>query len=501
MAGPLLIAATFLTAVMMTYVFGYTGEFTWEASLMYGAIVSATDPVAVVALLKELGASKRLATMIEGESLLNDGTAMVVFLVLIDLVEGNELTAGEIIGMFVRLSAGGILLGLLGGVILAYILSRIHNDAVREMNATIFVSYLLFYFAESTPLHVSGILAIVALGLYMTTSGKTEISSASMHTVHGIWGYVGFVAETVIFIVSGVIMGERASIPNTITYVDYLKLLGVYVGLHVIRFFTIVVSWPALRRIGYGMNFKQVVLCSYAGLRGAVGLSLALMVSQSPKINRHVQDIVLLHVAGVALLTLLINASTTAALVKYLGLARSSSVKESILASVTQNIHRNIDKAIDELEEAPNHHWQSVDWDKLRDTVKLTELQASLRGYRNLTVLGDVDPDDAFKTAEEHIEAHGRYGRLAKTNEKIRKSVGDAKVFGLTGAGQEDKDPESKRDLGDHNAASKDTQGASAPDTADDGPRGGGNHKVGHAADGQEQRKQHTNIHSTSFVV
>ena len=349
MAGPMLIASTYLTAAMMTYVFGYTGEFTWEASLMFGSIVSATDPVAVVALLKELGASKRLATMIEGESLLNDGTAMVVFLVLIDLVEGNTLTAGEIISMFVRLSAGGIILGLLGGVLLAAILARLHNDAVREMNATIFVSYLLFYVAESTPLHVSGILAIVALGLYMTTSGKTKISAESMHTVHGIWGYVGFVAETVIFIVSGVIMGERASTSNTITYIDYLKLLGVYVGLHFIRFFTIFVSWPLLRKIGYGMSFAQVVLCSYAGLRGAVGLSLALMVAGSTKIPRQVQDIVLLHVAGVALLTLLINASTTGAVVKYLGLAKTSDLKQNMLISVTHNIHKNIDETIDML--------------------------------------------------------------------------------------------------------------------------------------------------------
>ena len=92
MAGPMLIGSTFLSAVMMTYIFQYTGDFTWEASLMYGSIISATDPVAVVALLKELGASKRLATMIEGESLLNDGTAMVIFLVLLDLVEGNPKT-------------------------------------------------------------------------------------------------------------------------------------------------------------------------------------------------------------------------------------------------------------------------------------------------------------------------------------------------------------------------------------------------------------------------
>ena len=177
MAGPMLIGSTYLSALMMTYIFGYTGDFTWEASLMYGSIVSATDPVAVVALLKELGASKRLATMIEGESLLNDGTAMVIFLVLIDLVEGNTLTSGEIAVMFVRLSFGGILLGMAGGVVLSQILKRIHNDAVLEMNSTIFASYLIFYLAESTPIHVSGILAIVALGLYMTNTGKTWISA------------------------------------------------------------------------------------------------------------------------------------------------------------------------------------------------------------------------------------------------------------------------------------------------------------------------------------
>ena len=90
---------------------------------------------------------------------------------------------------------------------------------------------------------------------------------------------MGFVAETAIFIISGIIMGERASLENTLTYVDYIKLLGIYVILHIIRFVMICVCWPVLIRIGYSMNFRQVILCSYAGLRGAVGLSLALMVT------------------------------------------------------------------------------------------------------------------------------------------------------------------------------------------------------------------------------
>ena len=339
MAGPMLLGSTVLSALMMTYIFGYTGEFTWTASLMYGSIISATDPVAVVALLKELGASKRLSTMIEGESLMNDGTAMVVFLIIVDFVEGGNPSVSDMFFKFVRLSGGGPCLGFIGGFIMTNLLKRIHNNFVLEVNTTIFVSYFIFFTAESTGIGASGILAVVVLGLYMSNTGKTTISAESEHAVHHVWGYVGFVAETVIFIISGIIMGQRSmQDDNLIHYMDYIKLLGIYVGLHFIRFFMILVCWPVLRVIGYGMTFEQVVLGAYAGLRGAVGLSLALMVASSEKIPRYVQDVVLLHVAGVALLTLLINATTTAPLVQALGLSPYSDLKKNILYSLTVNL-------------------------------------------------------------------------------------------------------------------------------------------------------------------
>jgi NhaP-type Na+/H+ or K+/H+ antiporter len=73
-------------------------------------------------------------------------------------------------------------------------------------------------------------------------------------------------------------MGQKAYDDNEIGTEDYIKLCGIYVTLHFIRFFCILLFWPCLRKMGYGMSFKQVILCTYAGLRGAVGLSLALMV-------------------------------------------------------------------------------------------------------------------------------------------------------------------------------------------------------------------------------
>jgi len=104
--------------------------------------------------------------------------------------------------------------------------------------------------------------------------------------------------------------------------VDYFKLLGTYVCLHFVRFFCILLFWPLLKTFGYGMPFKQVILCAYAGLRGAVGMCLALMVATDEKIPEYIKDVILLHVAGVALLTLLINATTMRSLVNYLGLSK-----------------------------------------------------------------------------------------------------------------------------------------------------------------------------------
>jgi NhaP-type Na+/H+ or K+/H+ antiporter len=172
---------------------------------MFGSIISATDPVAVVALLKELGASKRLSTLIEGESLFNDGTAMVCFLVFLDIAVGLDKTAGDVVVDFMRLAFGGAALGLACGLIIFFWMSYIYNNFVLEANLLIFSSYLLFFVAEA--LKTSGIIAIVVYGIFMSLYGRLNISASSEHANHHIWGYIGFIAETLIFLVAGLIMG------------------------------------------------------------------------------------------------------------------------------------------------------------------------------------------------------------------------------------------------------------------------------------------------------
>lgn len=109
--------------------------------------MSATDPVAVVALLKDLGASVRFNTLVEGESLLNDGTAMVFFMLFISLVKGEDASPLTVLTNFVRVSLGGPLLGLVVGVIVSWWMKRIIRDSVLSVNITFIGAFLCFYAA------------------------------------------------------------------------------------------------------------------------------------------------------------------------------------------------------------------------------------------------------------------------------------------------------------------------------------------------------------------
>jgi NhaP-type Na+/H+ and K+/H+ antiporter len=145
--------------------------------------------------------------------------------------------------------------------------------------------------------------------------------------------------------------------------------------------------WPILAKMGYGLTFNQVLLCTYAGLRGAVGMSLALMVTVDDQIPSYIQDIILLHVAGIALMTLLINATTTGYLVKYLGLSKQSDLQKNILFGLAYKLDQDIDKNIENLKD--KRHFNHVDWDSLKQSVAMTGVKERLKNFRNLHLDGE----------------------------------------------------------------------------------------------------------------
>ena len=293
LAGPGIVTATVMTGVAffgLVQFFGdeggvlsewntEAGAFIWLASMLFGAVVSATDPVAVVALLKELGASKKLGTLIEGESLLNDGTAIVAFVLLIGVVTGAEAFTGtgSFLGSaaigFGQIGAAGGLIGVLLGLIAILWVRKVFNDPMIEITVVLVTSYAVFFICEHF-FHVSGVLGLVALGIVMAGIGRTRISPEVEHFMHEFWELIAFVANVIIFIVVGVVIAQNAN-P---TGMDFVILGLVYVAIHLVRAINMGTFYPLMKKAGYGLPGKDAVVVWWGALRGAIGLALALVV-------------------------------------------------------------------------------------------------------------------------------------------------------------------------------------------------------------------------------
>jgi len=293
LAGPGIVTATVMTGLAfmgMISAFGGSGgvledwnvdsgAFIVLASMLFGAVVSATDPVAVVALLKELGASKKLGTLIEGESLLNDGTAIVAFVLLIGVVTGAEqfLGTGSFIGSaaigFGKIGAAGGLVGVLIGLLAIVWVRKVFNDPLIEITVVLVTAYAVFFVCEHF-FHVSGVLGLVALGIVMAGVGRTRISPEVEHVMHEFGEFTAFAANVIIFIVVGVVIAQKAH-P---TGMDFLILFLVYVAIHLVRGINMGMFYPLMKKAGYGLPGKDAVVVWWGALRGAIGLALALVV-------------------------------------------------------------------------------------------------------------------------------------------------------------------------------------------------------------------------------
>lgn len=338
LAIPGIIIAMFLTAFIVLGIdrigLGLHG-WGWAYALMFGAVASATDPVAVVALLKELGASKKLGTLIEGESMLNDGTAIVLFMLFFTMVSGGGEDVSPV-GEFLKVAVGGILVGLIIGTFAIRWVRRVFNDALVEISVIVAAAYLTFFICEYF-FRVSGVLGLVALGLAMASIGKTRISPEVEHFLHEFWELFAFIANTLIFIIVGVVIAEHSAITGR----NLLILLILYVGVHIIRALVILLFYPIMRKAGYGLPKRDAVIVWYGALRGAVGLALALIVAGESLIPEEIRGQFLFLTAGLVTLTLLVNATTIKPLVKKLGLTKISPAKRLIQLNANRYLYNS----------------------------------------------------------------------------------------------------------------------------------------------------------------
>ncbi|XP_071100546.1 sperm-specific sodium:proton exchanger-like [Haliotis cracherodii] len=378
LAVPGLALMALLTCILALYLFTYGWD--WNIGMMFGSILSATDPIAVVAILRDIGASKKLAMVTEGESLLNDGAAIVLFKVFLNLATSTTPSnGGQIVLSFLQVALGGPAFGLLMAKLTLFWLSRIFNDALAEITITLASTYITFYVGEEF-LGVSGVLSVVVLGVVMS-SKRTSISPEVETFLHRFWETLAYLANTLIFILVGVIISEK--VIYKIHGTDWFFMFALYFGLNVIRGLVIGLMCPLLQHIGYGMTWQDGLVLTWSGLRGAIGLTLALLVWEDPRLNQDtVRHKVLIHVAGVVFLTLLINATTIHPLLRLLGMSDVSAAKRMAMASALRFIQDLRQKTLNMLK--TDRFLADADWEmvekacEIEDPYKTTREEADL---------------------------------------------------------------------------------------------------------------------------
>ncbi|OMJ80139.1 hypothetical protein SteCoe_19682 [Stentor coeruleus] len=359
MATTVVFLSALLTACTLVYILGY--DFSWNEAFLLGVILSATDHVAVVAQLKEIYADDRFETLVQGETLLNEATVFVLFSVMMDSLTGAADFTHSI-SLFFRLSLGGLSLGLAFSLAFSFIIRRMVNDELQQTNLTIVTSYLLFYTADGTPVHVSGALAVVTFGLFMSAYGKTLISPSVEKYLHDFWKLVGTCMESLIFIMGGMLLGMHfVDSNNYLTASDIGMMVALFALLHFIRGASIFSHYPLLQNLGYGLDPKEGIVMTLSGLKGAISTALALIAYNEPLLDPKFKSIMLFFTTGICALTIVFDSILMKSAVKHFGMEALTEVQENMLVGVTTGILQHTSKKVEHLRN--DKEFKLVRWD------------------------------------------------------------------------------------------------------------------------------------------
>lgn len=303
----LAMAATAGILVFSTNTFAEGPRLGWSHALVFSALIAATDPIAVVALFKTLGAPRRLSVLIEGESLVNDGTAAVLYAIVVGAVTGDShATVASGAFDFVTVVGGGALVGVALGYF-ASGLRRTTAEPMIEIALTTLAAYGSFALAER--LHVSGIIATLTAGIVCRAQAKPEVcSEATNIAVHGFWEYAAFALNSLVFLLIG--FEVKLSQLGTAWRPIVLAFVAVTLGRAVVVF---VVS-AALSRTKERIPFSHGVVLTWGGLRGALSMVLALAIPESlPE-----RELIVTTTFGVVVLSIVLQGLTAGPLLRRL---------------------------------------------------------------------------------------------------------------------------------------------------------------------------------------
>jgi NhaP-type Na+/H+ or K+/H+ antiporter len=323
---------------------------TWPVCFLIGTATATTDPGAALELLEKLGAPQRLTMLIAGESLLNDGTTFVFFMIFKNLagscVSGDDLRPSSIVAHFSWLVVASSLFGAAAAAVTVAVVKRCAAPTIKV--ALLITASYGVYFVAGDAIGISGVLAIVVFGIRCSVGSRYCMDASTLRQNRAVWQVLAWLASTGIFMLSGIMVVSKViSRPGFVGYQAVLMSISMYICMMAIRALTITMLYPILSRTGYSMTPKEGCMLCWCGLRGAVSLSLALLVELDPSISAEQKELVFTQVAGAVTITLLINAPSAGWLYKHLGIYANNEYSSVLDNNALRAIHTESRRFID----------------------------------------------------------------------------------------------------------------------------------------------------------
>lgn len=319
--------------------------------LLLGAVVSTTDPAAVIGVLRDVGAPKRLSILAEGEALFNDAAAITVFGLLIAILISRALPDAAAPGLgFLREFVGGIVLGYALARAAILLLVRLGHSSLGVTSITVGLAYLAYVLGDRY-IHVSGVVAVVAAALTMAALGPTRLQPRTWEALRETWHQLEFWANSLIFLLAATV---AAQVLDDLQWRHVLAVAVVYVAAFGARAFTLFGLLPMLEATGRSqpVNRGYRTILFWGGLRGAVTLALALVAYGNGRLPAEVREFVAIVATLFVLLTLFLNAPTLRPLMRYFRLNELDETDKALRDRVLKVSREKVGREVGEIAEA-----------------------------------------------------------------------------------------------------------------------------------------------------
>lgn len=351
---PGVVASAYLMGCVAYYLIGqqYGYHFDWNLSMAFGSLLAAPDPVSVVAMLESVSAPPKLTMIMSGESHLADLTSYVMFSIFLQL-STHAIKPSKVPEFAATMVFGGPLFGLLLGIVALWairqnIAPQRNSDVMIQITITICLAYLSFIVSENN-LKGNGIVATVCSAIVIAYAAWP--SFASIETMENVWHAIEYFGNTIIFCLAGLFFGDilYSIADHTLDAVIVGHAIIAYALLYAIRAAIVLILFPFLRYLGYGMPVNHAITIVWGGLRGAVAMALAIVVLQSgssieseiPEFDAKKDLKEMFFIVGfIVMMSLTINSVTTPFVMKVTRVLSRSTVKKQLLRHVKDRLAR-----------------------------------------------------------------------------------------------------------------------------------------------------------------